>query len=166
MKLNDAIRIMAFLALAASAPLAAIKLPWMPVVLVETIELYQEPYPNGSESYLADRHRLFVEDHIASGIYLLACAAAVGLLAIGADRVPPRARPACFALAIVAGVAITWYMLRDLDFLRDARPGAALVWALLLFVLPGACSAALSTIGFVLSVLPRNSASNDAWSRS
>ena len=65
------LRLLAAMCLAAALPLACIKYPWMPVTVRETVASYHEPYPDGSASYLADRKRLFVEWHLATGLYVL-----------------------------------------------------------------------------------------------
>jgi hypothetical protein len=144
-----AIRVLAVLCLTVSGPIAAVKLPWMPATIIETIQSYEpEPYPNGTADYLEDRRRLFVEHHIASGMYLLGIAAAVVLFAIAGQRLPRSVQPVGWLLVVIAGAAITWYELRELV------PHSDFPVQLLFFAGSPAIATGLAVVAFVLSVLP------------
>ena len=92
--------------LAAALPLACIKYPWMPATIRETVASYHEPYPDGSASYLADRKRLFVEWHLATGLYVLGTASLFGLWSIATQRSSRRLQVAFWILAGITGMGV------------------------------------------------------------
>ncbi len=104
-----ALRLLAAMCLVAALPLACIKYPWMPATIMETVASYHEPYPDGSASYLADRRRLFVEWHLASGLYVLGTASLVGLLSIATQRSSRRLQVAFWILAGVTGMGVAGF---------------------------------------------------------
>jgi len=81
----------------------------MPATIMETVASYHEPYPDGSASYLADRRRLFVEWHLASGLYVLGTASLVGLLSIATQRSSRRLQVAFWILAGVTGMGVAGF---------------------------------------------------------
>ena len=95
--------------LVASLPLACIKYPWMPATVMETVASYREPYPDGSASYLADRRRLFVEWHLATGLYVLGTASLVGLWSIATQRSSRSLQVAFWVLAGVTGMGVAGF---------------------------------------------------------
>ncbi len=99
-------RVLAAMCLVAALPLACIKYPWLPVTVRETVASYHEPYPDGSASYLADRKRLFVEWHLATGLYVLGTASLVGLWFIASQRSSRRLQIAFWVLAGVTGMGV------------------------------------------------------------
>jgi hypothetical protein len=103
------LRLLAVICLAASLPLACIKYPWMPATVRETVASYHEPYPDGSASYLADRKRLFVEWHLATGLYVLGTVSLVGLLAIASQRSSRRLQLVFWVLAGVTGMSLAGF---------------------------------------------------------
>lgn len=103
------LRLLAVICLAASLPLACIKYPWMPATVRETVASYHEPYPDGSASYLADRKRLFVEWHLATGLYVLGTVSLVGLLAIASQRSSRRLQLVFWVLAGVTGMSVAGF---------------------------------------------------------
>jgi len=103
------LRLLAVICLAASLPLACIKYPWMPATVRETVASYHEPYPDGSASYLADRKRLFVEWHLATGLYVIGTVSLVGLLAIASQRSSRRLQLVFWVLAGVTGMSVAGF---------------------------------------------------------
>jgi hypothetical protein len=104
-----ALRLLAAMCLVAALPLACIKYPWMPATVMETVASYREPYPDGSASYLADRRRLFVEWHLATGLYVLGTASLVGLWSIATQRTSRRLQVAFWVLAGVTGIGVAGF---------------------------------------------------------
>jgi hypothetical protein len=104
-----AIRLLAAMCLAAALPLACIKYPWMPVTVRETVASYHEPYPDGSNSYLADRKRLFVEWHLATALYVLGTASLFGLFSIATQRSSRRLQLAFWILAGITGMGVAGF---------------------------------------------------------
>jgi hypothetical protein len=104
-----ALRLLAAMCLVAALPLACIKYPWMPATVMETVASYREPYPDGSASYLADRRRLFVQWHLATGLYVLGTASLVGLWSIAMQRTSRRLQVAFWVLAGVTGLGVAGF---------------------------------------------------------
>ena len=102
-------RVLAVMCLVAAVPLACIKYPWMPATIMETVASYREPYPDGSASYLADRRRLFVEWHLATGLYVLGTASLVGLGSIATRRFSRRLQAALWVLAGITGMGVAGF---------------------------------------------------------
>ena len=103
------LRLLAAMCLAAALPLACIKYPWMPATVRETVASYHEPYPDGSASYLADRKRLFVEWHLATGLYVLGTVSLVGLWSIASQRSSRRLQLVFWVLAGVTGMSVAGF---------------------------------------------------------
>ena len=95
--------------LVAALPVAGIKYPWMPATIMETVASYREPFPEGTASYLADRRRLFVQWHLATGLYILGTASLAGLWSIATQRASRRLQIACWILAGVTGIAVAGF---------------------------------------------------------
>jgi hypothetical protein len=138
------IRLLAAMCLIAALPLACIKYPWLPVTVRETVASYHEPYPDGSASYLADRKRLFVEWHLATGLYVLGTASLLGLWCIATQRSSRRLQLAFWVLAGVTGMGVAAF----------ERPkigsGAQHVYVIMAIWLPLAITG-MSIVGVVLT---------------
>ncbi len=76
---------------------------------METVASYREPYPDGTASYLASRRRLFVEWHLATGLYVLGTASLVGLWSIATQRSSRRLQIAFWSLAGVTGMGVAGF---------------------------------------------------------
>jgi hypothetical protein len=129
--------------LAAALPLACIKYPWMPVTVRETVGSYHEPYPNGSASYLADRKRLFVEWHLATGLYVLGTVSLVGLWSIASQRSSRRFQIAFWILAGVTGMGVAGF--------EGSRIGSQNVYMIMAIWLPLAITG-ISIVGLMLTM--------------
>ena len=103
------LRLLAAMCLVAALPLACIKYPWMPVTVRETVASYREPYPDGTASYLANRKRLFVEWHLATGLYVLGTASLLGLWSIATQRSSRRLQLAFWVLAGLTGMGVAGF---------------------------------------------------------
>ncbi len=128
--------------LVAALPLAVVKYPWMPVTIIETVASYHEPYPDGTASYLADRRRLFVRWHLATGLYLLGTVSLAGLACIVMPCLSRRAQAAVWILAGVAGLGVA-------GFERPRIPDMTSAYAVIAVWLPLGV-AGLSIIGLGL----------------
>lgn len=123
-----ALRILAATCLAAALPVACIKYPWMPATIMETVASYHEPYPDGTASYLADRRRLFVEWHLATGLYVLGTASLVGLLLIATQRASRRFQVAFWILAGVSGVGVAGFERPKIAFDMKSAYAIMAIW--------------------------------------
>jgi hypothetical protein len=130
--------------LVAALPLACIKYPWMPATVLETMAAYHEPYPEGTVSYLADRRRLFVEWHLASGLYVLGTASLVGLLSIATQRSSRRLQIAFWILAGVTGMGVAGFET------PKSGPDMKNAYAMMAIWLPLAITG-MSMVGFMLT---------------
>jgi hypothetical protein len=81
----------------------------MPATVRETVASYHEPYPDGTASYLADRRRLFVELHLATGLYVLGTASLAGLWCIATERSSRRLQVAFWILAGVTSLGVAGF---------------------------------------------------------
>jgi len=140
-----ALRPLAAMCLVAALPLAGIKYPWMPATVRETVASYHEPYPEGSASYLADRRRLFIEWHLATGLYVLGTASLVGLWSIATQRASRRLQVALWILAGVTGMGVTAFER------RKTRSDRKSPYAIMAFWLPLAITG-ISIVGLTLTV--------------
>lgn len=143
-----ALRLLALMCLAAAFPLAALKYPWMASTFIDTAASYHEPYPHGSESYLADRRRLFIDHHVASGLYLLASAALVGLTLIATQRARRSMQAGFWILAAVTGAVVSSYEKREFFPGIDMMSTDPILFIWLPLSITG-----LSAIGLIITVV-------------
>jgi hypothetical protein len=142
-----AIRLLAAICLVAASPLACIKYPWMPATVMETVASYHEPFPDGSASYLADRRRLFVEWHCATGLYVLGTASLVGVWSIATQRTSSRGLQAAFwVLAGVTGIGVAGFERPKIE-----SAGLTNAYAIMAIWLPLAITT-ISIIGLMLTM--------------
>lgn len=95
---------------------------------METVASYHEPYPDGTASYLADRRRLFVQWHLATGLYVLGTAALVGLALIATQRASRRLQVAVWILTGVTGLGVAGFERPKIAFHMKSAYAIMAIW--------------------------------------
>jgi hypothetical protein len=145
MTLSRSLRVAALLCILAAAPVAFLKYPWLPAIVMEFSELQHNPGPAGTASYHEYRALRLKRVKFALLLYALGTVSLCGLWAIVARVLPWWADLAGWFVTTLTGVGVVWF-----DSV-DAVPGTDPAYIIMTVYLPLGVAAIATIAVMVLS---------------